>query len=255
VADSEVMGGDVSGPRDPDPDGWLQASPRPADGDRRARAQRPAPGDIDPHLVGNRLRSFRKRNGLTIRQLAARLEVSPSMISQIETGKTQPSVRTLYAIVNELNVSLDELFVPDGADPPPPRAQPREVPGRLGGETRVAPTARRDRVQRAGERQVLELESGVKWELLATSHEPDMDFIHHIYAAGGSSSPPGVLMRHTGREFGIVLRGRLGVTVGFDEYLLLPGDSILFDSTTPHRLHNDGDEEVHSIWMIYGRNP
>jgi mannose-6-phosphate isomerase-like protein (cupin superfamily) len=110
-------------------------------------------------------------------------------------------------------------------------------------------------VQRAGERQVLELESGVKWELLATSHEPDMDFIHHIYAPGGSSSAPGVLMRHTGREFGIVLRGRLGVTVGFDEYVLLPGDSILFDSTTPHRLHNEGDEEVHSIWMIYGRNP
>jgi mannose-6-phosphate isomerase-like protein (cupin superfamily) len=163
-------------------------------------------------------------------------------------------VRTLYAIVNELNVSLDELFVPEGVEPPAAHGQAKGVLGGLG-ESPVISSGRRSRVQRAGQRKVLELESGVKWELLATSHDPDMDFIHHIYAPGGSSSPPEVLMRHSGREFGIVLRGRLRVTVGFEDYLLLPGDSILFDSTTPHRLHNDGDEEVHSIWMIYGRNP
>ena len=102
---------------------------------------------------------------------------------------------------------------------------------------------------------MIELEAGVRWELLATSHDPDMEFIHHVYAPGGASSPDGVLMRHTGREFGLVLQGRLGITIAFERYVLSPGDSILFDSTTPHRLHNDGDEEVHSIWMIYGRDP
>ena len=81
-----------------------------------------------------------------------------------------------------------------------------------------------------------------------------MDFIHHIYPVGGASSAPGVLMRHSGREFGIVLAGRLAVTIGFDQYVLLPGDSVLFDSTTPHRLHNDGDEVVTAIWMVLGRH-
>ncbi len=157
-------------------------------------------------------------------------------------------------MVNELGVSLDQVFAADGleveADPSSASARPAAEPS----ETRVVRASARDRVQRAGQRQVIELETGVKWELLATSHDPDIDFIHHIYPVGGSSSPSGVLMRHSGREFGIVLAGRLGVTVAFDHYVLDPGDSILFDSTLPHRLQNEGDVEVHSIWMIYGRN-
>ena len=60
-------------------------------------------------------------------------------------------------------------------------------------------------------------------------------------------------MRHSGREFGLVVSGKLGVTVGFEEYVLEPGDSISFESTIPHRLHNDGDEVVHAIWVILGR--
>jgi transcriptional regulator with XRE-family HTH domain len=246
-------GGKATGSDEPKGQDWLRPAwwqPQPSPG---STEQRVAATGVDPELVGARLRGFRKRNGLTIRQLAARLDVSPSMISQIETGKTQPSVRTLYAIVNELGVSLDEVFAADGAETTRGGGEPKPVPDRT--ETRVVRASSRDRVQRAGERQIIELETGVRWELLATSHEPDIDFIHHIYPVGGSSSPTGVLMRHSGREFGIVLTGQLGVTVAFDHYHLLPGDSILFDSTLPHRLENEGDEEVHSIWMIYGRNP
>jgi transcriptional regulator with XRE-family HTH domain len=245
-------GGDGAARQGPRAQGWLGHPQWQRPTDTASPEQRPTPTDIDPQLVGARLRAFRKRNGLTIRQLAARLEVSPSMISQIETGKTQPSVRTLYAIVSELGVSLDEVFVSNGIETAPKGESraPLDLP-----EPRVVRGSARDRVQRAGERQIIELESGVKWELLATSHEPDIDFIHHIYPVGGSSSPSGVLMRHSGREFGIVLSGHLGVSVAFDHYTLLPGDSILFDSTLPHRLENEGDEEVHSIWMIYGRNP
>ena len=83
-----------------------------------ATAQRASSGD---DTLGTRLRAERERSGLTLRELARRLEVSPSLVSQIETGKSQPSVRTLYAIVSELGISLDELFAPaDG--PPRPRA-------------------------------------------------------------------------------------------------------------------------------------
>jgi len=52
--------------------------------------------------VGTRLRAYRERAGIGVRELARRVGVSPSMISQIETGKTQPSVSTLYAVVSEL---------------------------------------------------------------------------------------------------------------------------------------------------------
>ena len=62
-------------------------------------------------------------------------------------------------------------------------------------------------------------------------------------------------MRHTGREFGFVLKGTLGLTVGFDEYTLEAGDSVFFDSTVPHRLHNDGEETVEAVWVVLGRRP
>jgi transcriptional regulator with XRE-family HTH domain len=213
--------------------------------ERPAAAKQPAPAD---DTLGARLRAEREQRGLTLRELARRLEVSPSLVSQIETGKTQPSVRTLYAIVTELGVSLDELFAPaDGHGLQPATAL------RLTPEVTDPPTGH-GRVQRAADRDVIDLGSGVRWERLTTWNDRDVEFLYAIYEAGGSSSPDGSLMRHNGREFGIVLSGRLGVKVGFEDYVLGPGDSIAFDSSLPHRLHNDGTDVVTAIWMVLGRH-
>jgi mannose-6-phosphate isomerase-like protein (cupin superfamily) len=109
-------------------------------------------------------------------------------------------------------------------------------------------------VQRAADRPVIELESGVRWERLSAWEDMDMEYLYAIYEVGGESSPVDALVRHNGREFGVVLEGRLNVTVGFDEHVLEAGDSISFDSTTPHRLHNEGDAVVQAIWVVYGRS-
>ena len=209
-----------------------------------AEQQTPAGDDT----LGTRLRAERERRGLTLRELARRLEVSPSLVSQIETGKTQPSVRTLYAMVSELGVSLDELFAAaDGhnhrsASTLRPAAEDTRSPVGYG------------HVQRASARDVIDLGSGVRWERLTTWNDRDVEFLSAIYEAGGSSSPDGSLMRHSGREFGIVLSGELGVKVGFEDYVLGAGDSIAFDSSIPHRLHNDGTEIVTAIWIVVGRH-
>jgi transcriptional regulator with XRE-family HTH domain len=205
-----------------------------------------------------RLREERDRLGLSLRELARRLEVSPSLVSQIETGKTQPSVRTLYAIVSELGVSLDEVFTPSAGSsdghslPGAPRASRRKASGAT--EPGPGPTEGHGRVQRLAERRKIDLGSGVHWERLTTWNDRDVDFLYTIYEAGGSSSADGSLMRHNGREFGVVLTGRLGVTVGFEDHVLDPGDSIAFDSSIPHRLHNDGGEVVTAIWVVLGRH-
>ncbi|MGN6503633.1 MAG: helix-turn-helix domain-containing protein, partial [Pseudolysinimonas sp.] len=60
--------------------------------------------------IGARLRDARLQRGLSLRSVAQALGVSASLISQVETGKTQPSVSTLYAMVNHLGVSMDELL-------------------------------------------------------------------------------------------------------------------------------------------------
>jgi transcriptional regulator with XRE-family HTH domain len=192
--------------------------------------------------VGLRLRAEREAHGVSLREPARRLSISPSALSQIETGRSRPSVGTLYAIVTELGLSLDELF---GA----PRPAPREVDADGGA------AARPNRVQRGHSRRRLELESGVRWERLTPSPEPDADFHYAVYEVGGASSRRGTYMRHAGREYGLVLSGRLRLAIGFDEeYELLPGDSIAFDSALPHRLENAGDEPVHAIWFVVGRS-
>src|ERR671932_928636 len=81
---------------------------------QRAPRAEPADGDTSDE-VPRRLREARERSGLSLRQLAKRLDISPSALSQIETGKSRPSVRTLYAVVSELGISLDQLFDHHGA--------------------------------------------------------------------------------------------------------------------------------------------
>jgi quercetin dioxygenase-like cupin family protein len=102
-------------------------------------------------------------------------------------------------------------------------------------------------------RRKLELESGVTWELLSDLLPHLVDFMFVTYEPGGRSSSSGKLMRHTGTEFAYLLRGRLKIQVGFDEYVLNPGDALAFDSAEPHLLVNEGTEPAEGIWFVLGR--
>jgi transcriptional regulator with XRE-family HTH domain len=210
--------------------------------------------------MGDRLRAARRRQHLSLRDLAGRLGLSPSLISQVETGRARPSVSTLYAIASELDVSLDELLFNDaargarsgesaGTEPPDPHVVPIEPPlaPRSVGPSFTEP------VQRANDRKVIRLASGVVWERLTTESVPGIDFLFVTYEVGGASSPEHEFQRHGGHEWGYVLSGTLGVTIGFEDHVLGPGDSISIDSTVPHRLFNRGTVPVHGIWFVLGR--
>jgi len=184
--------------------------------------------------IGARLREERERRGVSLRKLAPRLGISLSALSQIETGRSRPSVSTLYAIVNELGLSFDELFARDGA-----RREPK-------------PRVDQQVVQRAGDRKMIELESGVRWERLNPSGEREVDFLEVEYSVGGASSSGDSFARHAGREYGVVTSGSLKVTVGEEDYVLSPGDSICFDSMAPHRLETIGDQPARAIWLVIG---
>lgn len=199
-------------------------------------------------IMGDRLREARRARGWSLRTLAARLHVSPSLISQVETGRARPSVSTLYAIASELGVSLDELLFVDAG--PTVGVSTGPTTDRSSGV--VLP---RHPVQRAALRTAIRLASGVVWERLTTESIPNVDFLYVTYEVGGASSPEDEFQRHAGLEWGYVVAGRLGVRIGFDEYVLGPGDAIAFNSTTPHRLYNAGDEPVHGVWYVQGRRP
>jgi transcriptional regulator with XRE-family HTH domain len=200
-----------------------------------------------PETVGSRLRAERERQHISLRELARRLDVSASLISQVELGRATPSVGTLYAIVSELGISLDELF--DRAPGGDGAGRVESLHGGRGGRS----FAGGEPVVRHDERKAIQLDSGVRWERLTSVTEDGVDFLFVDYDVGGASCAEDSLMRHAGREYGHVIEGRLGVTVGFETYELEPGDSISFNSTTPHRLFNAGDVPAKGIWFVVGR--
>jgi transcriptional regulator with XRE-family HTH domain len=193
---------------------------------------------LEPSKVGSRLRQERERRGISLRELARRVGVSPSLVSQIELDRVNPSVSTLYALVTELGMTMSDVFVDDGA------ATPLVVRERRDGDGLVAVPDTRS---------VINLASGVRWERLTPQSDPDVEFLYVVYPVGAESCPEHALVTHGGREYGYVESGTLGVRVGFDEYELGPGASIAFDSSSPHRLWTIGSDPVHAVWVVIGR--
>jgi transcriptional regulator with XRE-family HTH domain/mannose-6-phosphate isomerase-like protein (cupin superfamily) len=225
--------------------------------------------DLLPAPVGEGLRAHREEAGLSLRALAREVGVSPSLISQIEHGKATPSVGTLYAIVSILGVSLDELFFdgPRGSaaaaatargsafEEPPASLERHADTGseRLPSNLWQAPSE--GPVLRAANRLNLTLATGVRWQRLTAEHDPAVEFLHCTYPVGGESCPADDMMSHAGNEYGLVLSGHCGVTFGESTYELDAGDSIAFDSRTPHRIWNRSDSEpMVAIWTVVGRD-
>jgi transcriptional regulator with XRE-family HTH domain len=192
---------------------------------------------VEASKVGSRLRTERERLGISLRELARRVGVSPSLVSQIELDRVNPSVSTLYALVTELGMTMSDVF----GDSP-------------GGEPVVRHLRADDGLaERPETRRVINLASGVRWESLTPHSDREVEFLYVTYPVGAASCPEDALVTHGGKEYGYVSSGTLGVRVGFEEYQLGPGGSIAFDSSSPHRLWAIGDEPVHAIWVVIGR--
>ena len=65
---------------------------------------------LEASKVGSRLRTERESLGISLRELARRVGVSPSLVSQIELDRVNPSVSTLYALVTELGLTMSDVF-------------------------------------------------------------------------------------------------------------------------------------------------
>lgn len=194
--------------------------------------------------IGARLREARLKRNVSLRSVATALGVSASLISQVETGKTQPSVSTLFALSNHLGVSMDELL---GISAPPAQdSQPMPEP-LFGHHGSVNPP-----VQRGADNPVLEMENGVRWERLAIGSGGPADGLLVTYEPGASSSVDGKMMRHSGFEYGFILEGEITLKLEFETYVLGQGDSLQFDSLRPHMFSNHGTVTARGLFFVIG---
>jgi transcriptional regulator with XRE-family HTH domain/quercetin dioxygenase-like cupin family protein len=222
--------------------------------------------EIDPQHareIGEKLRAARQSRQMSLRELATKAEVSASMLSQVETGKAYPSVRSIYTIAAALALPVDYFFpgpdetdaTVDGAIAGPAgeltASEMRQASIGPAGEAAAVESGTRAAsapVVHAAARPAIELRGGVMWSRLTARAEPGAEFLEVTYAPGATSGAN--MSHHTGREFGLVLEGELVVELGFESYSLRPGDSIIFDSATPHRLTNASEAEMKALWVV-----
>ncbi|OBI50568.1 hypothetical protein A5707_15240 [Mycobacterium kyorinense] len=202
--------------------------------------------------LGGRLRQVRALRGMSVRELARRAGCSASLISQVERGVTAPSANVVYALANELGVSLDLLF---GAEPIEPAAlssggSVATAPDATGPWGRASGPDGAGIVQRAGSRSTIELSTGVRWERLTPAHDSRVDFLEVVYAPGAQSSDSGQAVRHDGREYLCVLKGELEAVIGFDMLRLSEGDSLAFNPATPHHYRNPTTRIVRVLSVV-----
>lgn len=197
-----------------------------------------------PFDLGSQLRAAREAKNLSLRSVAAAVGVSASLLSQVETGKTQPSVSTLYALVTHLGLSLDSLINRER-----PRSGASEVP-RVGSPSRGEGRTSDSVVQRWEDNPLIEMENGVTWERLAVGDTQVASPIVVTYAPGGSSSMEGKLMRHEALEYGIILEGTLTLKLELESYDIEPGDSFCFDAHRPHLYVNQTDKPARGVWFV-----
>lgn len=202
--------------------------------------------DNEWEVVGERIRDARERSGMSVRELARRIDVSASHVSQVERGLASFSVRALYNVVSILGISMDSLFESDAeaADSSTAVAVERAATAQPG------PLDEAGIVQRGTTRPTIKLNYGPRWERLTPKPEVGTEFIQVVYDSNPGGQPPEDYVRHGGREYGIIISGVLNVQVGFGESQLFPGDSIAFDCSIPHRFWNSGAEEVVAVWFV-----
>jgi len=166
--------------------------------------------------IGPRLRTIRNHLGLSQRKLARKSGVSNATISLIEHGRTDPSMGMLRRILDAMGISFAEFFSADS---------------RSSGKVFFSG----DELSSISSGQISFRQVGSD---LADHH---LQIMHERYRPGADTgrSP----LSHDAEEGGIVLQGRLEVTVGEQVQVLSAGDAYLFNSRLPHRFRNTGSED------------
>ncbi len=190
--------------------------------------------------IGGELRRVRLLRKLSLRSVAIEVGVSASLLSQVETGKTQPSVSTLYALVNHLGVSLDGLM----------KGQTQSTAAVVSADEYQ--DGHHGIVQRRQENPLIEMQNGVVWERLADGGRDVADPLMVTYEPGSSSSVEGKMMRHDALEYGVIIEGNLTLRIESEVHEIYPGDSFSFDGNRLHMYENNSSKPARGIWFVIG---
>jgi DNA-binding transcriptional MerR regulator/mannose-6-phosphate isomerase-like protein (cupin superfamily) len=183
---------------------------------RQGIVSTPAENTASPGL---RFRRLRQGRNLSLAQVASATGVSVGFLSALERGQMSASIATLRRIARYYRTNILSFF---------------------------EPARDNSKLVRPSERKVLETTKGVRMELLAWGNTAMEPHLFRIKPGGGS----GESYTHEGEEFLHILRGEFEIWLNTDEhYRMKPGDSLYFQSSTPHRWRNPGKTESWLLWI------
>ena len=168
--------------------------------------------------LGSLLRRVRGERELSLQQAASAIGISTGFLSALERSQMSASVGTLRKLAHFYKINVLDLFQPSQTNPYLVRPKDRKKLG-------------------AG--------PGVQMELLAWGNTTMEPHIFRIAPGAGSGSA----YSHNGEEFLHVLQGKLEISIAGQKYTLTPGDSLYFDSGTPHEWHNPGKRQTVVMWI------
>jgi len=173
--------------------------------------------------IGQKIRDLRNSKKMTLGELAEKINVSPSLISQLERGGVNLSISLLKSIADALEVPFFSLFDSEEAraEKPSPLTTVKE----------------RKKVTTGG----------VRFNLLSRNYDLGCEFIYNEWPPGSSTGKEKYV--HEGVECGLLLEGELEVELDDRVYHLKPGESITFPSDIPHRLNNKGKKTAKGVWV------
>jgi transcriptional regulator with XRE-family HTH domain len=174
--------------------------------------------------IGQKIRDLRNSKGMTLGDLASLVNVSPSLISQLERGGVNPSISLLKSISDALGIPLSSIIEAEEVKTEPPSPLMKEK-----------------------ERKTLITEGGTRFVLLSRNYDLGCEFIFNEWPAGSSTGKEKYV--HEGIECGLLLEGELEVELDDRVYHMKPGDSITYRSDIPHRLNNRGKKTAKGVWV------
>lgn len=170
--------------------------------------------------IGERLKEIRLRLGVSQRQLARVSGVANATISQIEAGKLNPTVSLLKKVLDGIPISMSEFFADDV-------------------EIRERIFFRADELTEIADGGVSYRQVGAKL------HNKAIQLLKECYQPGAGTGRHE--LRHKGEECGLILSGRLEVTVADQVAVLTAGDAYYFRSDQPHQFRNAGNKPCELI--------
>jgi len=170
--------------------------------------------------IGKKIQYYRKKNEITLKKLADLIHATPSLISQIERGKANPSLSTLKSIADVFDIPIGLLFEYETRSPASP-------------------------VIKKGTHKKIITEGNVRYSLL-TPGARDIEVIIIEFPPGSSSGER--MYEHEGLECGYLLKGELSIIIEDNSFVLEPGDSISFESYKRHSMHNRSAVTAVAVW-------